>query len=157
MGPDRVQYAATDRYSFKACITDNDTGQTSVLNPTELKAFENSEQGTQGKVYEVMLNELAPGSYTFGIYIALTSDRLMARSSFRVVPVREEGTVRITYNHRRDEFDTVFSPERMFDFRVEGCFRLPKVRLRWTAKDSATRATATSSFRHCLTARIFSA
>ena len=68
----RVQYAATDRYSFKACITDNDTGQTSVLNPTELKAFENSEQGTQGKVYEVMLNELAPGSYTFGIYIALT-------------------------------------------------------------------------------------
>lgn len=42
-----------------------------------------------------------------------------------VVPggaVREEGTVRITYNHRRDEFDTVFSPERMFDFRVEGCF-----------------------------------
>ena len=22
----RVQYAATDRYSFKACITDNDTG-----------------------------------------------------------------------------------------------------------------------------------
>lgn len=75
-----------------------------MLNPTELKAFENSEQGTQGKVYEVMLNELAPGSYTFGIYIALTSDRLMARSSFRVVPVREEGTVRITYNHRRDEF-----------------------------------------------------
>lgn len=93
-----------------------------MLNPTELKAFENSEQGTQGKVYEVMLNELAPGSYTFGIYIALTSDRLMACSSFRVVPVREEGTVRITYNHRRDEFDTVFSPERMFDFRVEGCF-----------------------------------
>ena len=35
----RVQYAATVRYSFKACITDNDTGQTSVLNPTELKAF----------------------------------------------------------------------------------------------------------------------
>ena len=62
-----------------------------MLNPTELKAFENSEQGTQGKVYEVMLNELAPGSYTFGIYIALTSDRLMARSSFRVVPVREGG------------------------------------------------------------------
>ena len=118
----RVQYAATHRYSFKACITDNDTGQTSVLSPTELKTFENSEQGTQGKVYEVLLNELAPGSYTFDIYIALTSDRLVARSSFRVVSGREEGTVRITYNHRRDEFDTVFGPERMFDFRVEGCF-----------------------------------
>lgn len=45
----RVQYAATDRYSFKACITDNDTGQTSVLNPTELKRSKTASRARREK------------------------------------------------------------------------------------------------------------
>lgn len=119
----RVQYAATNRFPFKAYLRNLNTGSRDTLNPAELKEFENSAQNTQGKVYEILLNQVNEGLYSLEIYIVLLSEKLVAKSTFEILPQSEEGMMRITYNNRRNEFDTVFSENRMFDFRIEGCIR----------------------------------
>lgn len=117
----RVQYAATDRYPFNVYLKDQSTGTSTKLTPEVIKSFENTAQNTQGNVYEIMLNQIDPGCYTLEFYIQLLSEKLMAISYFEVLPQSENTMMRITYTNRRNEFDTVFADDRLFDFRVEGC------------------------------------
>ena len=112
----RVQYSTFGNYDYIVSLVNNDTGQ--AVYPERVLLYRTETKNT----YEVLMNYLKPGSYTFQIWLRIISTQLMAHSTFRVEEEEPENTVKITYNHRRNEFDTFFDPNHFFDFRAEGCF-----------------------------------
>ncbi len=118
----RAQYAGTDKYPFIVYLTDRVSGQVKTLDPTVISNYDNPVNNDSGKVYELLLDSLPDGLYMLSIYMQIdTYEVLMAKSFFSVI--EDDGTLmRITYSNRRNDFDTIFSDNRMFDFRVEGCF-----------------------------------
>lgn len=70
---------------------------------------------------EVLINKVNEGSYTLNIYIILRdSNTYVIKSKFCILSEESDDLLKITYNHRRNEFNTVFLEGHDFDVRFEG-------------------------------------
>jgi hypothetical protein len=105
----RIQFTSNDD-GFEAKYINENEVETSVT-ITGLKTIGES------TLYEAFFTIDTPGLYRFELANGLADP---AESYFCIKPLEEmEGTVLLSYTHRKNDFDTIFTGKR-FNFRIEG-------------------------------------
>lgn len=111
----RVQFSTKDILESRIILLNEQTSELNTIMPTYIT------ESDGWLIFEILVEQQDSGTYTLHIYV-ITEDKgiYATKSRFCVLSEEPDDLLKITYNHRRNEFNTVFLEGHDFDVRFEG-------------------------------------
>lgn len=113
----RVQYSARPDLQLTFLLVNTESGEQVAIVPRTVS------ESSDVAVYEILMDNLSIGRYYVQISTQLATEEVLEKSScFCVLEEINCPNVLFSYNHYRNEFQTIFATGDYFDFRIEGAF-----------------------------------